>query len=227
MNNKKLILQTVYVSLFFQIIIGIISAGGLFIELKPKDYILRDVLLIETIVQIIEAIFYVYIMFAMYDVKENTIASRRYADWVITTPIMLLSTVMFMAYEIKKSMGKSISTKEFLVNNQQNIMEIMLFNFFMLVFGFLGETRVLNKLMSVGVGFIFFGLSFYKIWDNYAKYLPVTRNLYYFLITIWGLYGLSALMPVLEKNIAYNFLDIVSKNFYGLFIFYEIMKNRS
>ena len=34
------------------------------------------------------------------------------------------------------------------------------------------------------------------------------------------------MFPMLPKNIMYNFLDIVAKNFYGLYIFYEVYKRR-
>ena len=34
----------------------------------------------------------------------------------------------------------------------------------------------------------------------------------------------AAIMPTIPKNIMYNSLDIVAKNFYGLFIFYEVIK---
>ena len=32
------------------------------------------------------------------------------------------------------------------------------------------------------------------------------------------------MLPILPKNIMYNVLDIIAKNFYGLYIFYEIIK---
>ena len=46
--------------------------------------------------------------------------------------------------------------------------------------------------------------------------------LFKFLLGIWSLYGVAALLPVLAKNISYNVLDIIAKNFYGLFIYYKI-----
>ena len=36
------------------------------------------------------------------------------------------------------------------------------------------------------------------------------------------MYGVSATFDVVTKNISYNLLDIVSKNFYGLFIYYKV-----
>ena len=41
---------------------------------------------------------------------------------------------------------------------------------------------------------------------------------------VWGLYGVAAMTDLKTKNISYNILDIVSKNFYGLFIYYIILQ---
>ena len=46
MKDKELLLLTVKISLVVQIISGIISSFGIFIKLAPKDYILRDILII-------------------------------------------------------------------------------------------------------------------------------------------------------------------------------------
>ena len=101
-------------------------------------------------------------------------------------------------------------------------MFIFLFTFAMLLFGFLGEKNILNKNIAIPLGFVFFGLSFNKIWEVFAKITEISRILFYILIFIWALYGFAAMFSVLPKNIMYNCLDIISKNFYGLFIFYLI-----
>ena len=43
-----------------------------------------------------------------------------------------------------------------------------------------------------------------------------------FLLIVWSLYGFAALLGTKNKNISYNLLDIVAKNFYGLFIYFYI-----
>ena len=65
-------------------------------------------------------------------------------------------------------------------------------------------------------------LSFYLIYDNYAKHTEIGKNLFIFLVSVWSLYAVAALLGVSAKNTMYNLLDIVSKNFYGLFIYYYI-----
>lgn len=224
MNSKDLLLLTVQISLIVQLLTGLVSAGGIFVKLEDKDLILHDVLLIETIVQLIEGLFYVYIAYAIKSIKSDSITSRRYFDWVITTPIMLLSTIMFMEYESSKKVNETITTKTVLTDNKKELIKIGLYNFGMLAFGYLGETNIISKQIGIPIGFIFFGLSFYEIWDKFAYKTEKTRNLYYFLIGVWSLYGVAAMLPVLSKNIMYNILDIIAKNFYGLYIFYEIIK---
>ena len=223
-GGKDLLLLTVKISLLIQILTGLVSAGGIFIKLDKKDLVLKDVLIIETVVQLIEGLFYIYIAYAMTNIKEDTIASRRYFDWVITTPIMLLSTIMFMEYESSKEINETVTTKKIILDNKNELIKIGIYNFAMLAFGYLGETNMLNKQISIPIGFVFFGLSFFEIWNKFAFKTEKTRNLYYFLISIWSLYGVAAVMPVIPKNVMYNCLDIVSKNFYGLYIFYEVIK---
>ena len=55
-----------------------------------------------------------------------------------------------------------------------------------------------------------------------AALLPVdsvSTSLFAIMYAVWGLYGVAAAFPDDQKNIAYNGLDIVSKNFYGVFLF--------
>ena len=225
MKGKDLLLLTVKISLVIQVICGLIGFGGIFIPLKKKDMILRDILIIDTVVQAIEAIWYVYIALAMKHIKEETIASRRYSDWIITTPIMLLATVLFMEYDNTQDENKdiTITTKEVISKNKIELLKIGLYNYGMLLFGYLGEVDILNKFISIPIGTVFFILSFKEIWVNYAK-SEKSKKLFYFLAIVWGMYGVGAMMSVIPKNITYNFLDIISKNFYGLYIFYEIYK---
>ena len=224
MNSKKLLLLTFYISIIIQIITGIITFKGFFIKLDNNDLILNDVLKIETFVQLIEAFFYIYIIFAINKLKNNSITNRRYIDWSITTPIMLISTILFMEYYTNKIENFTTNTNHILEKNKKDIIEIILYNGGMLLFGYLGETNMIDKSLSILIGFVFFILSFYKIWDLFAYKIKKNRLLYYFLICIWGLYGVAALLPVISKNIMYNILDIISKNFYGLYIYYEILK---
>lgn len=217
MIKDKLVGKTIYFSLFVQIVTTLVSLDGLRYDLDDKNKILKDILILETIVQIVEAIFYVWVIAALKDL--NLMTPRRYIDWFITTPTMLLSTIIFMEY-LKNE--KTFSFMEFMNDNKTNITLIFISNALMLLFGYLGEIGKIKKTKSVFLGFMPFMFSFYIIYDKYAKHTELGLKLYIFLLIVWSLYGFAALLGNKNKNISYNLLDIVSKNFYGLFIYFYI-----
>jgi len=222
MLGKSLVYITVILSLLVQLITGLISFTGIFYKLPDDDKVLSEILTLETGVQLIEFVFYIYLIMSIEYMRTNTVTQRRYIDWLITTPMMLLSTIIYMDYESKKQVNQTIRARGFINNNIQNIMHIFLLNTLMLIAGFLGETGMLRKLTSIGAGFIFLFLNFGIIYKNYVGDIDVNKKLFMCMLTAWSLYGVAALMPSVMKNVSYNMLDIVSKNFYGLFIFYKI-----
>jgi len=223
MIKDKLVGKTIYISLFVQFLTTLVSLDGLNYDLSPEDEILKHILVLETFVQFVEAFFYIWIIYALKDL--NLMTSRRYIDWFITTPTMLVSTIIFMEYIRKKEKNENIlNFYDFLRDHMNNIIKIVAYNFFMLLFGLLGELNIIDKKVGVAIGFIFFYLSFQVIYDDYARYTEDGTQLFGFLVSIWSLYGVAAMMPLVMKNTSYNLLDIVSKNFYGLFIYYYITK---
>ena len=112
--------NTMLFSLLVQIITGLISIHGIFIKLDFNDKILSDILILETIVQIIEFLFYFWFTYSFINIKN--LAATRYIDWVITTPTMLLSTIMFMKYkEFKENDSHLISFEMFYVDSDNMI----------------------------------------------------------------------------------------------------------
>lgn len=201
MIKDKLISKTIYFSLVVQFITTIVGLHGFFINVKEKDIILQDILGLETIVQIVEATFYIWIIFALKNLQKMT--PRRYIDWFITTPTMLISTIMFMKYQEIKDKGEleesKLNYKNFFRDNKRNILIIVLLNVFMLLFGYLGEINYINKYLSVSVGFVFFFLNFYFIYEYYAKYSDLGKKLFYFNLIIWSLYGVAAMTDIKTK----------------------------
>lgn len=219
--KEKIIFLTIYFSLFAQFITTTISLDGLNYELAIEDNVMKDILVLEALVQFVEAFFYIWVIYALKDINKMT--SRRYIDWFITTPTMLVSTIIFMEYMRKKENNEDILTFwDFIKNNQSNIIQVVVLNFFMLLFGLLGELEIINNKIAVSIGFVFFYYLFKHIYDNYAKHTEVGYNLFLFLLFVWSLYGVAALTNVTMKNTMYNLLDIISKNFYGLLIYYYI-----
>lgn len=215
-----------YISIIIQIITSLVSLHGFFINLDSTDRILKDILGIETFVQFVETFTYIWIIMSIHRIGNMT--PRRYFDWMITTPIMLISTIIYMDYMYKRENEPetSLTLMGFLSDNQTNIILIFVLNALMLLFGYMGETGRINKHIGIPLGFIaFFGV-FYVIYNNYAVKTQSGRNLFYFVFGVWFLYGIFAMFPGIPKNIGYNTLDIVAKNFYGLFIYYKILQLR-
>lgn len=226
-NQDNLILSS-YLSLIVQIITGILGVDGLFYKLNDKDKILKDALKLETLVQLIEFIFYLYLVYNLYNPKIlNNITSIRYFDWMITTPTMLISTIIYLKYQENKEKNKNDKLDFFklIKENKNVIIKILISNWLMLLLGYLGETNTINPYLGVTIGFIFFSYTFNLLYCNYGVKSNNGLILYYFMYFIWSLYGVAAIFDFTTKNTIYNILDLFAKNFYGLFLYYLIIKS--
>ncbi len=182
--------------------------------LAPKDVILQTVLWIETFVQVVELAFYTWYSYHFQTVAESTF--YRYHDWVITTPLMLLSTMIY--YEYKNKPEEEVTLESFVQEHWQTVAVVFGFNLVMLVFGYLYEVKTIDLMTSQILGFIGFSGSFYVIWDKFASKNPENYWLYGFMFVVWALYGVAAMFTTLWKNVSYNILDVIAKNFYGVFL---------
>ena len=215
---------TTDVSIIVQLITGILGLQGLFINVTEKHHILKNVLTLEMIVQCIEFFVYMYFLRIMSTTSIHKMAEIRYYDWFISTPVMLLTTIIFYKYEenLENDVEQNLEFWDFLKTNKENIIFIFVCNFFMLLFGYLGEIEAIDMTSSLLLGFIFFGMTFYTIYKNYAIRSKNAMKLFYFIFTVWGIYGIAALMPHHIKNNMFNILDIFAKNFFGLYLYYRI-----
>lgn len=186
--------------------------------LSPQDLILQTVLWIETFVQVIELGFYTWYAYHFHSVAEATF--YRYHDWVVTTPLMLFSTMVY--YEYVNKPEETVTLESFIKEHWLDVLVVFGFNMVMLVFGYLYEVKVLDLLTSQLIGFVGFAGSFYVIWDKFASKNPDNYLLYAFMFVIWALYGVAAMFNSVWKNVSYNILDVFAKNFYGLFLSYLI-----
>ncbi len=217
--NTLTIQNTVYFSIIIQIISTVITWEGLFKNLKGSDVVLKEILAIENIVQIIEFTFYLYI--ASYNTDVSKMGTLRYVDWFVTTPTMLFTTIVYMEYNNVKDKGEILDVKKFISLNKMKMYKIFVNNFFMLVCGLLVELDIINMYLGISIGFYFFYQTF-KIIHTYTKNNVINDRLYTFLVIVWGLYGFAAMLSNKNKNISYNLLDLVAKNFYGLYIYFLI-----
>ena len=213
-------------SIVIQLLTGLISVQGVFLKLAPQHSILIDLLKMESVVQFVELFFYVYFLRHLSIVSIDTMASTRYFDWFITTPTMLLTTIMYLKYEenMQNNPDKVLTFCDFIKENKQNIIKISICNLLMLLFGYLGETGRISKTMSLTIGFIFFGIAFHTIYNEYAIYSENGKNMFKFIFSIWLLYGVAAMFNSITKNHMFNTLDIFAKNFFGLYLYYKAKK---
>ena len=63
MIDRAFLQITVYISILVQILTGLVSFSGVFTKLNDKDKILTEILVLETVVQIVEGIFYLYLAY--------------------------------------------------------------------------------------------------------------------------------------------------------------------
>ena len=206
-------------SLLVQFLVGSIDYKAIYLPLDPKDEILRDLLIVEVIVQVIEFLFYVWLIYYFSKVSRN-ITPFRYIDWAITTPLMLITLSAFL----KHNGTTMMRFPDFLSNYKGSIITIVLLNAAMLFFGLLGELGFLSSYISTALGFIPFAFNFKYIKETF---LPSNEDffknaLFYWFVFFWALYGVFAVMSYTIKNTGYNILDIFAKNFFGLFLAYIV-----
>lgn len=213
-------------SLTAQLFSTLYSFLGLNVPLVNENAILTDILGLETIVQLIELSFYVIFGFILPTASSTMdIAAFRYADWFFTTPMMILSTIAFMDYIRRKELPPNDSTtkelptlQSFLMNQWKPIVWILLCNVWMLSMGLLQELGAIDIITSTLFGFLGFIGLFSSIWVKYAHNHKINKYLWYYMSSTWSIYGVAPFFSNITKNSIFNLLDIVSKNFYSVFL---------
>jgi hypothetical protein len=154
------------------------------------------------------------------------VTPKRYIDWGLTTPTMLIELILYLIYLKDKENGIDVTKLSFfnlLIENSSNISYILSLNWLMLIFGYLGEINILDTITGVILGFIPFLIYYFIIYVNYANKSKSGWKLFLYFFLFWSLYGIAALFPYYLKNALYNILDLFAKNFFGLFLSYIIL----
>ena len=205
-------------SIFVQVITGIIEFGALFFRVPSEYAMLKQMMLLEVIVQCIEGSFYIYWFFHFKAITNIT--PSRYFDWMITTPTMLVNLIMYLHFLSKESLDFfDVLNKEW-----NTILTVVVLNWLMLLFGYLGETSRIPVYVGVALGFIPFFLYYYLIYTKYGLLSNEGKNVFYYFLFFWSLYGVVAVLPYTLKNMCYNILDLFAKNFFGLFLTYLLFQ---
>lgn len=225
MNIKSLFGYTLLLSIYIQVITFII---GFFVSLQkiPSNYILiKELLYLELFVQIIEGVFYIWLAYNFKNIINIT--PKRYFDWIITTPTMLVTLISYLLFLQAKVTHQThnLTLVSIFKNNYQTLIPILCLNWLMLLFGYLGEIKVLSLFYSVILGFIPFLIYYYMIYKNFVLDNSTGFNIFIYFFFFWSLYGFAALLPYYTKNVLYNILDLFAKNFFGIFLVYVIYTN--
>ena len=222
MNTKYLFYVTLVISIVVQIITGTIEIGAFFIKVPITHFLIKELLILELTVQIIESIFYFWLAYNF--TKVLNVTPKRYIDWVITTPTMLITLILYLIYLDKKRINETIELNFFtlLKDNADIIIPIIILNWIMLLVGYLGEMKKIPVLFGVILGFIPFLTYYYMIYINFVNKNLIGYLLFWYFFFFWALYGVVAVLPYYIKNSFYNILDLFAKNLFGLFLSYLI-----
>ncbi len=214
-------------SLFIQFITLVLNLFAFLVPLNKWDFALKQILGLETFVQIVELLFYTWYREHLI-MSTNNVTQFRYYDWFITTPMMLFSTASYYGYveNREKNSKEPFSVFSFFKENSSWITLLFLLNASMLFFGYLHEIGLLSIVWSSLFGYVSLIGSFSILYRFVSKVADSQQWLFKWMFGIWSLYGIAAMLPSLEKNIMYNGLDIVAKNFYGVFLSYLIYRQR-
>jgi bacteriorhodopsin len=213
-------------SVVVQIITGIVEFISLFINVPAKFSFLKQMMSLELFVQFIEGSFYAYWLYNFKDILNIT--PKRYFDWMITTPTMLINLIFYLIFLDYKDNNTSVELNFFKLFKEEfyTIITVLSLNWAMLLFGYLGEISVIPVLLGVSLGFIPFLIYYYIIYKKYAVLSNDGLKIYFYFLFFWSLYGIVAVLPYKIKNMCYNILDLFSKNFFGLLLTYLIFTNR-
>ena len=166
----------------------------------------RSILAVESVSQLVEFVYYAVAVLAYGGVLETW---TRYLDWYISTPVMLLSTSMFFFHRSGRDPWTALEGPHLYLS--------WTWNSVMLGFGLAIELDVMPRFLGLFLG----SAAFVASWTFLARDLPddaLSTGLFFAIFAVWALYGVAAAFPFAPRNVAYNLLDLVSKNFYGLFL---------
>jgi bacteriorhodopsin len=221
-----------------QLVTGVIEVMALFVKTPPGMGLIKQLLGLEVAVQAVEGSFYAWLYYNIDRVKNIT--PKRYADWAITTPTMLVTLIAYIIYlktdNSNDNGNDSLSLIQILRENAVPIAQILGLNWLMLLFGYLGEVGVFSLLTGVALGFVPFIAYFCIMYERFVANDAMHNNgtngtngtslkIYAYFLVAWSLYGIVAVLPYALKNTIYNVLDLFSKNFFGIFLSYLLFSN--
>ena len=211
------------ISLFIQVVTGIIDYYVLSLSVPSEYLLVNQMLFMEFVVQIIEGSFYVWMVYKFSQIKNIT--PFRYFDWMITTPTMLITLMLYLVFI--RNREKGLVSESFLTEVKKRwvpMTQVAILDWLMLIAGYMGEIGTLDQMTANIAGFLPFFMMFYIIYKNFVSDSVEGQKIFWYFAGIWAIYGVAAFMPYNIKNIMFNILDLFAKNFFGLFLAYTLFK---
>jgi bacteriorhodopsin len=194
--NIQLSFTITFVSLLISAVLNTIESIR-----TPLPHV-RTILTLEATIAIVAGFF--YYMFKNQSMDWNKLTQLRYLDWAFTTPMMLLGLCLFLSHHSKTT----ITVMAYL--------GIVLLDYFMLYFGYLGETKQMDKTNADIIGFLGYIGLFAIIFKNYVKNNKINYIIFSAYAIIWAMYGFVYFLDDSNKNIITNWLDLISKALVGI-----------
>lgn len=178
-----------------------------------ENPIQRDIILLESAISTISTTIY---YFLTKTARENEISGKeidwkritllRYNGWVLSTPIMLIAFLLFLSSTTKIKMTIPL------------VISIVILDWLMLLFGYLGEIGSIDRLTALIGGFIPFFAIFGIIFNTFLMGIGPIMNYVVFglFVLFWGLYGLGYMLDLEPRNYLMNILDLSSKSGIGI-----------
>jgi hypothetical protein len=216
--NDPIVDITTKISIYTQFIVGLGGIYGLNLSLPEKHLILKDILILETIVQIIEFCWYYFIIQKL---PQEEMAKSRYYDWFITTPLMLVTIFSYLLYEEQLENHPNdppIRLSAIFKNHAETIKQIILSNFAMLLIGYMYEIGQVSKKVAFVYGFVFLLNTFNIIYKNVGIKSSKGKKTISIMFLLWSIYGVAFILPTGIKNSIFNITDLFSKNFFQVYI---------
>lgn len=223
--------QTAVISLIVQLVCAASNVWGLRLRVRPEAKIFQTLLLIELCVQIVEFCAYSFLTFLFFDgsVSPYTIMLVRYVDWSITTPIMLITLMIYLSGET--------TVRGFLQKYSRLTATVVMLDLSMVGLGWMHEWRSTTPPQKgsenhrfVVYGFVPFLSMFGLIYRSFIDPIRADREKQFMVawfFTLWTLYGIAAFFSFTARNISYNILDIFSKNITGIFLVWKLSQMRN
>lgn len=211
-----------YVGISFWIISIALAASTVFLlvereSMKPKWKLPISV---SAMVTGIAASHYYY-MREIWVVSKKSPIIYRYIDWILTVPLQIIEFYLIL------SVAKKIPFELFY--------KLLIASIIMIVAGFLGESKVINRNLGFVIGTIAWLYILYEIfYGEAAKFKEETDDesvkfafdaLKWIVTVGWAIYPIGYLLEINKMNLLYNLGDLVNKILFTLIIWYAGKQN--